>query len=216
MRKCREAPTRADERRSMDFASDGLETGRGFGTLNVVDDFTRECVAIEVDTSISGERVGRVLDRVIERLGLPTTVIVDSGPELTSRALDAWAYRRGIQLDFIRPGTPVENCFVESFNGKFRHEWPERTLVSRLGRCSATDRDLAPGLQPGQAAPSLGDLAPRSTRRCRSSSRLRRLPLPQRVSSMNRRDSHKHCADSGVRSGQHRDGFRGPRHVSEV
>lgn len=121
-RERREAPVRANERWSMDFTSDSLESGRGFRTLNVVDDFTRECVAIEVDTSISGERVGRVLDRVIERRGLPTTLIVDNGPEFTSRALDAWAYRRGIQLDFIRPGKPVENCFVESFNGKFRDE----------------------------------------------------------------------------------------------
>jgi putative transposase len=121
-RKRREAPAEANERWSMDFTADSLATGRSFRTLNVVDDFTRECVAIEVDTSISGERVGRVLDRVIARRGAPKTLIVDNGPEFTSRALDAWAYRRGIQLDFIRPGKPVENCFVESFNGKFRDE----------------------------------------------------------------------------------------------
>ena len=121
-RKRRELPSRANERWSMDFTSDSLATGRSFRTLNVVDDFTRECVAIEVDTSVSGERVGRVLDRVIKCRGVPSTVVVDNGPEFTSRALDAWAYRRGIQLDFIRPGKPVENCFVESFNGKFRDE----------------------------------------------------------------------------------------------
>jgi len=121
-RKRRELPAAANERWSLDFTADSLATGRCFRTLNVVDDFTRECVAIEVDTSISGERVGRVLDRVIERRGCPGTLLVDNGPEFTSRALDAWAYRRGIQLDFIRPGKPVENCFVESFNGKFRDE----------------------------------------------------------------------------------------------
>jgi len=121
-RQRRELPSAANDRWSMDFTSDSLATGRCFRTLNVVDDFTRECVAIEVDTSISGERVARVLDRVIERRGLPRTLLCDNGPEFTSRALDTWAYRRGIQLDFIRPGKPVENCFVESFNGKFRDE----------------------------------------------------------------------------------------------
>lgn len=94
-----------------------------FRTLNVVDDFSRECLAIEVDTSLSGERVTRVLDRVIERRGTnPTSLVMDNGPEFAGRALDAWAYRRGIRLDFIRPGKPIENCFVESFNGKVRDE----------------------------------------------------------------------------------------------
>lgn len=132
-RKRREPPTSANERWSMDFMSDSLATGRCFRTLNVVDDFTRECVAIEVDTSISGERVTRVLDRVIERRGKPRTLIVDNGPEFTSRALDAWAYRHGIQLDFIRPGKPVENCFVESFNGKFREECLSAHWFTDLG-----------------------------------------------------------------------------------
>jgi putative transposase len=115
-------PDGPNERWSMDFMADSLATGRGFRVLNVVDDYTRECVAIEADTSLSGERVARVLDRVIERRGKPQSVVMDNGPEFTSRALDAWAYEHGIQLDFIRPGKPIENCFVESFNGKFRDE----------------------------------------------------------------------------------------------
>ena len=115
-------PEGPNERWSMDFMSDSLATGRCFRTFNVVDDYTRECVAIEVDTSLSGERVTRVLDRVIERRGQPKTLVMDNGPEFAGRVLDAWAYRRGIHLDFIRPGKPVENCFVESFNGKFRDE----------------------------------------------------------------------------------------------
>lgn len=115
-------PEGPNERWSMDFMTDSLATGRGFRTFNVVDDFTRECVAIEVDTSLSGERVTRVLDQVIERRGKPQSLVMDNGPEFAGRALDAWAYERGIQLDFIRPGKPIENCFVESFNGKFRDE----------------------------------------------------------------------------------------------
>jgi len=114
--------SQVDERWSMDFMADSLATGRGFRTLNVVDDFTRECVAIEVDTSLSGERVTRVLDRAIEQRGKPQSLVMDNGPEFAGRALDAWAYRCGIRLNFIRPGKSIENCFVESFNGKFRDE----------------------------------------------------------------------------------------------
>jgi putative transposase len=115
-------PKTANERWSMDFMSDSLATGRTFRTLNVIDDPTRECLAIEVDTSLSGERVTRVLDRLIARRGKPQSLVIDNGPEFASRAMDAWAYQRGIQLDFIRPGRPIENCFVESFNGSFRDE----------------------------------------------------------------------------------------------
>lgn len=108
---------------SIDFMRDTLSSGRAFRTLNVVDDATRECLAIEVDTSLSGARVGRVLDAVAaERGAYPSRVVLDNGPECTSKALDQWAYERGVELAFIRPGKPVENCFVESFNGRFRDE----------------------------------------------------------------------------------------------
>ena len=115
-------PQRPNERWSMDFTLDTLASSRNFRTLNVVDDCSRECVAIEVDTSLSGQRVGRVLDFAIARRGKPQTVLMDNGPEFTSHALDVWAYERGIALHFIRPGKPTENAFCESFNGKFRDE----------------------------------------------------------------------------------------------
>ena len=99
-----------------------MTDGRGFRTLNIVDDFTRECVAIEVDRSLPGLRVVRVLDRLAETVGLPRTLVMDNGPEFSGRVLDTWAYARGVQLRFIRPGKPIENAFVESFNGKFRDE----------------------------------------------------------------------------------------------
>lgn len=108
---------------SMDFMRDTLASGRVFRTLNIVDDATRECLAIEVDTSLSGERVGRVLDTVArDRGSYPSRLVLDNGPECTSKALDQWAYERGVVLAFIRPGKPIENCFVESFNGHFRDE----------------------------------------------------------------------------------------------
>lgn len=116
------APTQPNERWSMDFVSDALADGRKIRCLTIVDAFTRECPAIEVDTSLPGERVARVLDRVVAARGAPTAITVDNGPELAGKALDAWAYRHGVTLDFITPGKPVENAFIESFNGKFRDE----------------------------------------------------------------------------------------------
>jgi putative transposase len=115
-------PATRNERWSMDFMHDTLASGRSFRVLNIVDDHSRECPAIEVAHSIPGERVVRVLDQVAETHGLPRVIVVDNGPEFAGRALDQWAHRRGVQLHFIRPGKPVENCFVESFNGKFRDE----------------------------------------------------------------------------------------------
>ena len=88
----------------------------------MVDDFTRECLAIEVDTSLSGQRVARVLDQISQGRGLPERVVTDNGPEFTSRALDHWAYERGVKQQFIEPGKPVQNAYVESFNGKIRDE----------------------------------------------------------------------------------------------
>jgi putative transposase len=116
------APMLANQRWSMDFMGDTLASGRTFRTLNIVDDCTRECVAIAVDTSLTGARVVRVLDELAETRGLPEVIVVDNGPEFTGKCLDAWAYARGVQLHFIRPGKPVDNAFIESFNGKFRDE----------------------------------------------------------------------------------------------
>ena len=100
-------PDRPNQRWSMDFTRDTLANGRAFRTLNIVDDYTRECPAIEVDHSLPGLRVVRVLDRLAETRGLPETIVVDNGPEFAGRVLDRWAYRRGVQLHFIDPGRPV-------------------------------------------------------------------------------------------------------------
>lgn len=107
---------------AMDFLQDALHNGRRFRALPIIDTFTRECFWIEVDTSIGGKRVTQVLTRISSIHGLPEQIVVDNGPEFISNALDAWAYERGIKLQFIRPGKPVDNCYMESFNGKFRDE----------------------------------------------------------------------------------------------
>jgi putative transposase len=116
------SPQRANERWSMDFVTDSIVTGRRFRALTIVDDFTRECPAIEVDTSLGGCRVVAVLERLAETRGLSEVITIDNGPEFAGRALDEWAYRRGVKLNFIRPGKPIENAFAESFNGRFRDE----------------------------------------------------------------------------------------------
>jgi len=115
-------PTRRDERWSLDFVSDALTDGRKFRSLNIVDDYNRECLAAEVDTSIPGARVVRVLERLRERRGLPQLLVMDNGPEFAGQAVDVWAYEQGVQLHFIEPGKPVQNAFIESFNGKMRDE----------------------------------------------------------------------------------------------
>jgi putative transposase len=115
-------PTGLNQRWSMDFISDALSTGRKFRSLNIVDDYNRECLATEVDTSLTGMRVVRVLERLREERGLPQTLVLDNGPEFAGRALDVWAYGQSVKLHFIAPGKPVQNAFIESFNGKMRDE----------------------------------------------------------------------------------------------
>lgn len=115
-------PEKPNERWSMDFVSDCIANGRKFRCLTIVDDFSRESPAIVVDTSLPGQRVTRTLDYLGETRGLPDTIVCDNGPEFSGIALDRWAHERGVKIAFIRPGKPVENAFIESFNGKFRDE----------------------------------------------------------------------------------------------
>ena len=122
---CRTTPLpamRPHQEWAMDFTSDTLAQGRRFRTLNIVDTYTRECLAIEVDTSLPGQRVVRTLDRLVDMYGAPDRLRVDNGPEFVGRVLDAWAYTHKVQLHFIAPGKPMQNGYVESFNGKFRDE----------------------------------------------------------------------------------------------
>ncbi len=121
-RQDKQVPTAPNQSWSMDFVSDGFVDGRRLRCLNIVDDFTKECLAIEVDTSLPGRRVVGVLERLAELRGLPRTITVDNGPEFVSKALDAWAYEQRLVLHFIEPGKPQQNAYIESFNGKFRDE----------------------------------------------------------------------------------------------
>ena len=128
------APSRPDERWAMDFVHDYLVGGQRLRTLNIVDAYTRECHAIEVDTSLAGGRVVRVLDALIAKHGRPSGITVDNGPEFISQALDRWAFANGVALHFIQPGKPVQNAYVESFNGRFRDECLSQAHYPTLAR----------------------------------------------------------------------------------
>jgi len=114
--------TAPNQRWSMDFMSDRVADGRAFRILTVVDQFTRECLCLLPDQSLTGGKVAHALEPIVAQRGVPRAITVDNGSEFASRVMDAWAYRHGIQLDFIRPGKPVENGFIESFNGRLRDE----------------------------------------------------------------------------------------------
>jgi putative transposase len=107
---------------SMDFVADNLFDGRKLRMLTVVDLYTRECLAIDLGQSLKGEDVVRVLSSIVVHRGLPQTIKTDNGSEFISKAMDKWAYERGVELDFSRPGKPTDNAAVESFNGRLRQE----------------------------------------------------------------------------------------------
>lgn len=152
--------TAPNERWSMDFMRDTLDDGRPFRILTVVDTFTRECPLLAADTSLNGKRVAELLDLVSAERGYPKTITVDNGTEFYSKAMDAWAYQRGVQLEFIRPGKPVENAFIESFNGRLRDELLNGELFMGLSdarqKLEAWRRDYNQNRPHG----SLGDLTP--------------------------------------------------------
>jgi putative transposase len=107
---------------SMDFVSDALFDGRRLRTLTVMDNYTRECLAIYVDASIRGEDVVEVMETLCAQRGAPVCISVDNGPEFISKVLDKWAYEHKVSLNFSRPGKPTDNAYIESFNGRFREE----------------------------------------------------------------------------------------------
>ncbi len=115
-----EVPVTVNERWSLDFVHDQLADGRRLKVLNIVDDYSRVCVGQLTDLSISGERMARYLDEIGQARGLPKRIVMDNGPEMTSKAMFIWSQQRGVRLHFIQPGKPTQNAFVESFNGRFR------------------------------------------------------------------------------------------------
>lgn len=114
--------SRPNQRWSMDFVSERLADGRWFRILTVVDQYTRECLCAHAERSQTGETVVEQMKRLVARRGAPESITTDNGSEFAGQALDRWAHQNGVKLDFIRPGRPVQNGYIESFNGKFRDE----------------------------------------------------------------------------------------------
>ena len=152
--------TRANERWAMDFVADQLFNRRRFRALTVMDHFTREGLSIEIDFSLPALRVVRVLDRLVAQRGTPELIVIDHGTEFARRVLDAWAYRNGIKLHFIRPGKPMDNGHCESFNGRFRDEFLNENWFTDIK--DAIDRAEAWRVDFNQVRPhsSLGYLTP--------------------------------------------------------
>ena len=153
-------PEKPNERWSLDFVSDAFTDGRRFRVLAIVDDFSRECLALVTDTSLSGLRVTRELTAIMARRGRPKTIVSDNGTELTSMAVLRWCQETRIDWNYIAPGKPMQNAFVESFNGSFRDELLNETLFSSLAE--AREKITAWKEDYNQQRPhsSLGNLTP--------------------------------------------------------
>ena len=132
-----ETPLVANQRWSLDFVSDQLTDGRRFRILTVIDNCTRECLALAADTSLSGARVARELDAIIQQRGRPQTIVSDNGTELTSNAILTWADNTGVGWHYIAPGKPQQNGFVESFNGRLRDECLNEEVFATLAEARA-------------------------------------------------------------------------------
>lgn len=155
-----EPPMSLNQLWAMDFVSDALCDGRSFRTLNLVDAFTRQCLAIETDTSLSGERVVRVLEAIVSQRGKPQVLQIDNGPEFRSKALDIWATRNEIKLHFIEPGKPTQNGLIESFNGRFRDECLNQEWFTTLQEARQLIEAWRVGYNTKRPHSSLGYLPP--------------------------------------------------------
>ncbi|MCL5777890.1 IS3 family transposase [Limibaculum sp. FT325] len=153
-------PERPNERWSLDFVSDAFTDGRRFRVLAVVDDFTRECLALVADTSLSGPRVTRELTTIMARQGRPKTIVSDNGTELTSMAVLQWCQDTQIDWHYIAPGKPMQNAFVESFNGSFRDELLNETLFSSLAEAREKITAWKEDYNRNRPHSSLGNLTP--------------------------------------------------------
>lgn len=123
---------------SLDFTSDSLTDGRKFRTLNVLDDYNREALGIEIDYSLPAQRVTRLLDRLVERYGKPERLRSDNGPEFISQALQDWCVDKKVDLHWIEPGKPTQNAYIERFNGTFRREVLNANIFSSLAQVRRT------------------------------------------------------------------------------
>ena len=153
-------PDRANERWSLDFVSDAFTDGRRFRVLAIVDDFSRECLGLVADTSLSGLRVTRELSAIMRRRGRPKIVVSDNGTELTSMAVLRWCQDTGVGWHYIAPGKPTQNAFAERFIGSFRDELLNETLFTTLAEAKAHITAWKEDYNRNRPHSSLGNLTP--------------------------------------------------------
>lgn len=153
-------PQGKNQRWSLDFVSDALADGRRFRVLAIVDDFTRECLALVADTSLSGTRVARELDAVVTARAKPAMVVSDNGTELTSTAILRWSQERAVAWHYIQPGKPIQNAFVESFNGRLRDECLNETEFRSLNHARKLITEWRDDYNGRRPHTSLGGLTP--------------------------------------------------------
>ena len=145
----------------MDFMADRLEDGRRIRLLTVEDVFTRECLAVEVDVALTSARVVSVLEQLVSARGAPAVITVDNGSEFYSRRTDAWAYQHGVRLIFSRPGKPMDNPFIESFNGRLRDEHLNVELFFSVADAQRKTLEWQRDYNEDRPHSSLGDISPR-------------------------------------------------------
>lgn len=153
-------PSERNVRWSMDFMSDALKDGRSFRVLNVIDDFSREALAMEVDTSLPGLRVVRTLDGILAMRGKPRQIVTDNGPEFVSRVLQRWAQKNNVEIHFIDKGKSTQNAFVESFNGRVRDECLNQHWFESLWEARRVTENWRLDYNRNRPHSSLGNLTP--------------------------------------------------------
>lgn len=153
-------PLQRNETWSADFMSDALWSGRRFRTFNVIDDYNREALRIEIDTSLPAARVVRALNELIELRGKPKRLRLDNGPELISMALDQWAKDHDIALSFIQPGKPTQNAYIERFNKTYRTEVLDRYIFNSLTEVRTMTEDWRGRYNQERPHSALGDVPP--------------------------------------------------------
>ena len=154
-------PAEPNEVWSADFMADALWSGRRFRTFNVIDNFNREALRIEIDTSLPAQRIVRALDQLIEIRGKPAGLRMDNGPELISEELKKWARRRGIERLFIQPGRPMQNGLVERFNRTYREEVLDCYVFETLGEVRRMTADWITRYNEVRPHEALGNIPPR-------------------------------------------------------
>jgi putative transposase len=197
LRVAREQPPVVNHTWAVDFVHDALSDGRRLRALTVIDEFSRECLAIEVGASLTGERVSQVLQRLCELRAVPTIVRSDNGPEIRGRVMDEWAYGWGVRLQFIEPGKPIQNAFIESFNSRLREECLNEQVFLSLDDARRKIEQWRNQYNRARPHSSLGYLAPEEF--AAAQSHLRSEPAPRSAGPAQTMPSGAlHCATVSV------------------